>query len=184
MDKVFQSHVLCEDGYKNIEDIQVSDRVLAYDEQTGENTYKEVVRLFRNTTECWYHIKINGEEIQCTAEHPIYVESKGFVLASKLPNQDKLVQANGTIVEIQSITVEHLATPETTYNFEVADYHTYYVTKQEVFVHDKCRAANHIKPDPNATGGTQSSKQTPLVQLLTMRLMRLIRSIPLGLMKC
>ena len=116
--------------------------MLAYDEETGEQEYKEVVRLFRNQTYCWYHLKVNGEEIQCTAEHPFYVESKGFVPASKLTNQDKLVQADGTIVEIQSIFIEHLAAPETTYNFEVAEYHTYYVAEQGILAHNACADKN------------------------------------------
>ena len=40
-----------EEGVKPIEEIEVGDKVLAYDEETGEQAYKEVVRLFRNTTE-------------------------------------------------------------------------------------------------------------------------------------
>ena len=37
-----------EEGLKPIEDIKVGDKVLAYDEETGEQAYKSVVRLFRN----------------------------------------------------------------------------------------------------------------------------------------
>ena len=39
---------------------------------------------------------------------------------------------------IEAIQVEQLEAPETTYNFEVADFHTYYVTKSNVLVHNMC----------------------------------------------
>lgn len=65
--------VLTATGLKKIEEIEVGDEVLAYDEETGEQAYKPVTRLFRNTTEEWYHVKINGEEIVCTGGHPFYV---------------------------------------------------------------------------------------------------------------
>ncbi len=39
---------------------------------------------------------------------------------------------------IEAIQVEELETPETTYNFEVEDFHTYYVTESKVLVHNMC----------------------------------------------
>ena len=65
--------ILTEDGYKKIEDVEVGDKVLSYNEDTGNSDYKEVVRLFRNTTEKWVHIDVNGETITCTSEHPFYI---------------------------------------------------------------------------------------------------------------
>ena len=46
----FQEGTLVETeaGLKPIEEIEVGNRVLAYDEVTGEQAYKPVVRLFRN----------------------------------------------------------------------------------------------------------------------------------------
>ena len=49
-----------EHGLKPIEEVEVGEKVLAYDEETGEQAYKPVVRLFRNKTEEWYHIHVNG----------------------------------------------------------------------------------------------------------------------------
>jgi len=39
---------------------------------------------------------------------------------------------------IQAIEKEELSTPEETYNFEVAEYHTYYVGDNGVLVHNTC----------------------------------------------
>ena len=50
-----------EEGLKPIEEIEVGDKVLAYDEATGEQAYKPVVQLFRNTTKEWQYVYIEGE---------------------------------------------------------------------------------------------------------------------------
>ena len=127
---------------KPIEEIEVGDKVLAYDEETGEQCYKEVVRLFRNETQEWHHVFVNGEEIVCTAEHPFYVEGKGFVPARELKERDNLLLSDGSKVEIDSLKIEHVEIPETTYNFEVKDFHTYYVSHSNVLVHNVCYDPN------------------------------------------
>lgn len=43
--------------------------IFAYAENTGEQSYKPVLQLSRNTTKEWYHICVNGEEIVCTGGH-------------------------------------------------------------------------------------------------------------------
>ena len=126
---------------KPIEEIEVGDKVLAYDEETGEQGYKEVVRLFRNETQEWHHVFVNGEEIVCTAEHPFYVDGKGFVPARELKERDNLLLSDGSKVEIDSLKTEHVEIPETTYNFEVKDFHTYYVSHSNVLVHNVCEKA-------------------------------------------
>lgn len=145
-----------EESLKPIEAIAVGDLVLAYDEATGEQAYKPVVQLFRNTTKEWYHIHVNGEEIICTGGHPFYVlnaendrnivnfegqpqNTKGaWICANQLHIGDNLLLADGSVVLIGDIQSEKLSVPETTYNFEVADSHTYYVSDSEVLVHNSC----------------------------------------------
>lgn len=121
--------VVTEDGLKPIEEIEVGDKVLAYDEETGEQAYKKVVRLFRNETYEWYHIFVNDEEIVCTGGHPFYSTKYDKFVAAKDLETDGI---------INRIKVEVLAEPQTTYNFEVEDFHTYYVGENEVLVHNKC----------------------------------------------
>lgn len=142
---------------KPIESIAVGALVLAYDEITGEKAYKPVLRLSRNTTKEWYHVHVNGEEIVCTGGHPFYVLnadenrnivryegvkscSKGKWIAAKgLQIFDKLLLSDGTYAIIEAIDVEVLKSPETTYNFEVEDFHTYYVSESNVLVHNMCK---------------------------------------------
>ena len=130
--------VLTETGHKAIEEIEVGDKVLAYDETTGKQDYKKVVKLFRGETNEWYHLSVSGEEIICTGGHPFYVAGKGFVKAKDLKRGDRLVLSDDSLVEIDSIRIEALKTPQTKYNFEVEDYHTYYVSESNVLCHNLC----------------------------------------------
>ena len=128
-----------EEIHKPIEEIEVGDRVLAYDEETGEQGYKPVVRLFRNQTKEWYHVFIDGEEIECTGNHRFYVEGKGYVKAKELTKEDRLRHSDGSEGRIERIEIEQLKKAETKYNFEVEDFHTYYVTDKDVLVHNECK---------------------------------------------
>ena len=131
--------VATSDGLKPIEDIEVGDKVLAYDPETGEQAYKPVVRLFRNTTDKWYHVHVNKQDITCTAEHPFYVaDIDEFVPAKDLKAGQHVLLADGSCAVVDGILVEELNAPETTYNFEVEDYHTYYVSDDKVLVHNRC----------------------------------------------
>jgi hypothetical protein len=140
---------LSEEGietHKPIEDVKVGDRVWAYDEETGESDWKPVVRLFRNETKEWYHVFVNGEEIVCTGGHPFYVaELDKFISARELKVGSKLLLSSGTCAIIEKLEVETLETVETTYNFEVADFHTYYVAESNVLVHNMCAKSSSPK---------------------------------------
>ncbi len=57
---------------------------------------------------------------------------------------DQFLLSDGSCGIIETIEVETLSTPETTYNFEVEDFHTYYVSTGGV-VHN--RGCNKLKPD-------------------------------------
>ena len=57
-----------ENGYKNIEDVELGDYVL-----THTNTYKKVVKTMTRKTQGYYKIKYLGGESLLTSEHPLYV---------------------------------------------------------------------------------------------------------------
>ena len=92
-----------------------------------------------NEIEKWVHVKVNGEEITCTPMHPFYVPKKGWTSAVDLRAGDILVMLNGEYVVVEQVQHELLESPETTYNFEVEDYHTYYVGEDQVLVHNECK---------------------------------------------
>lgn len=129
--------VHCEDGTKNIEAVQVGDKVLAYNEETGEQAYKTVVRLFRNESKDWVGVKVNDKEIVSTPGHKYYLPlTKQWVSAQDLKAGDTVLLSDGQLAQIQATRSIHYETPQTTYNFEVEDFHTYYV-ETGVLVHNK-----------------------------------------------
>lgn len=70
--------VLTEQGYKNIEDITSSDRVL-----THNNRFRKVVTPMSKITTQVVYVKIKGSPVlETTYEHPFYVRSKGDSMSS------------------------------------------------------------------------------------------------------
>jgi hypothetical protein len=128
--------VLMADGTeKSIEDVQVGDKVLATDPETGEQVAKEV-------TAVWVHddtlvnLDLDGESITTTEDHPFYNVTDGdFQWASELTPGDQVLTDNGRLVTVHGIdpatTVEGLA-----YNLTVEGIHTYHVGRLHVLVHN------------------------------------------------
>ena len=83
-------------------------------------------------------LAINGEVIETTDEHPFYVEGRGFTAAKELKTGDEVRLEDGTAARIESSETRQLDRPVKVYNFEVEDYHTYYVSEQKVLVHNTC----------------------------------------------
>ena len=134
------TNVWIEDGLEDIEDIEVGDLVVAKSFDTSHVSSKSVSQLFSS-----YHendvIELivqneNGEKdvITTTSEHPFWVVGEGWVDAAELTLLDVLTAQNGESIAIQSI--EWLDTGAQTYNFTVADYHTYAVGEFGVWVHN------------------------------------------------
>lgn len=130
--------VLTDEGEKNIEDIEVGDKVLAKDENNpdGELAYKEVTQLFRNQRDDIIKLHVGEQIIETTDNHPFWVEGKGWVFADELQVGDKLQKADGSNLTIDKVEFVKLDEPVTVYNFAVTDYHTYYVTDLGIWVHN------------------------------------------------
>ena len=134
--------VLVASGTAAIETIQAGDLVWAWDEETGEVALKEVVETYVNETDELVHVFVNGEEIVTTPGHPFYSPVKGWTDAVHLRAGDILVLVNGEYVVVEKVQHEILEAPVTVYNFQVEDYHTYYVTDNGVLVHNSCAHNN------------------------------------------
>ena len=130
--------ILTSVGYVAIENIRAGDMVWATDPETGETELRPVVQTFRNETTELVHVTVNGEKIICTKEHPFYSPVKGWTAACQLRAGDILVLVNGEYVVVEQVQHELLESPVATYNFEVRDFHTYYVGEQSVLVHNLC----------------------------------------------
>ena len=131
--------VAAKQGQIPIEQIEAGDLVWATDPETGETTLKQVVRTFKNESEELVHLTVNREEIVTTPGHPFYVPVKGWTQAIQLRAGDRLQLLNGEYVTVEQVQHELLESSVFVYNFEVEDFHTYYVGSNSVLVHNQCK---------------------------------------------
>lgn len=114
--------------------------MLATDPETGETSYKEVLKTYTYVKDTLVYIEANGETIETTREHPFWVEGQGWTKAKFLNEGDLLRDSNGNNITINRVDIVPLPENQYTivYNLEVADYHTYYVSNEHILVHNVC----------------------------------------------
>ena len=137
------TEVATDDGLKNIEDIEEGDVVWSCNPDTGETGLKSVKQVFVNETDELVHVTITNdsgktENIDTTVRHPFYVVDYGFKYASELKIGDRVKSVDGDIYEVSNVDSEKLAKPVKVYNFEVEDWHTYFVSEEMILVHNMC----------------------------------------------
>lgn len=96
------------------------------------------------------HLMINGEEIITTETHPFYVNDRGFVNAGELAVGDELLDSNKNILLVENFDVELTDKPVKVYNFQVEDFHTYFVGECWVWVHNK-NCPSYMNEDGGST---------------------------------
>ncbi|MEO3797383.1 polymorphic toxin-type HINT domain-containing protein [Nonomuraea sp. B10E15] len=135
--------VLMADGTReDIEDIEVGDKVLATDPETGKTSTEKVTALHRNHDTELADITIRNSDgkalsIRTTQHHPFWsATSKKWVDAADLRVGDALRTPRGDHVKITAVRVFDGA--RYMHNLTVDDLHTYYVLAGEtsVLVHN------------------------------------------------
>ena len=99
---------------------------------------------------------INGEEIITTETHPFYVKNQGFIKAGELIVGDELLDVNGNVLLVEKFNVELTDKPVKVYNFQVEDFHTYYVGENNILVHNAGKEYKIPK------SGTEKEKATDI----------------------
>ena len=133
------TQVLTESGYKNIEDIELGEKLWAKNTETGEQDWKPVTKVFVEPERGIFEIKLVDkagfeQKIQATDDHPFYVVNIGWRTTLELQAGDEIETDRKGSMKVVSVTDEQRF--DLTYNFTVADFHTYYVTKKNVLVHN------------------------------------------------
>jgi RHS repeat-associated protein len=134
-------------GPKNIEEIEAGDWVLSRSDASGEQGWQPVMRTFVRHPEELLALSItaNGStsEITTTPGHPFWsVDRNAWVKAGELKLGERLSLADrGTAtVAATEVLQKPFRSAFTTYNFEVAGWHSYFVAlegaRESVWVHN------------------------------------------------
>lgn len=115
--------IVTESGSRPVEEIEVGDRVLAQDIETGELTYRPVLARTMREKAALSRLKTAGSEIVCSQGHPFWVNSNGWVQARHLQAGMPLHGLEGSL---DVVSIEP-AGEGTVYNLVVAETHSYFV---------------------------------------------------------
>ena len=118
---------------KNIEEIKTGDKVWSYNELTGETGFQEIVRTMVREIDHTVELYTEGEIIETTAEHP-FLTDNGWKDAADLQTGDRVKSRNKEDVEIKDVKFSYK--PRKVYNFEVSNWHTYFVRVLAWIVHN------------------------------------------------
>jgi hypothetical protein len=148
--------LLTPDGAKPIEQFKVGDLVLSAPEENPDAPVapRRVEKVFQRLARI-VELRVGGQTIRTTHEHPFYVQGKGWTKAAALSAGDLLKSIDGSWTAVESLgdTNEDVAV----YNLRIEEYHTYFVGSAEwgfsVWAHNACKIdIGQINSIQNETG--------------------------------
>jgi len=123
-------------GVKSIEEVKVGEKVLSFNERTGQISYTPVLELIQHDG-TFQLVKVtlaNGEQLETTSGHPFYVPGKGWNVAANLKAGDVLRLHNGVTLVVKTVSTSTYV--GRVYNFAVASNANYFVGMDGVLVHN------------------------------------------------
>jgi hypothetical protein len=123
--------------HKDIDDVDVGDRVLSTDPESGKTEAKRVTKLIEGFgTKTLVDIDVDGTTVTATDHHPFWANNT-WTDAIDLKAGDNLRQDNGITTTVDGVNI-HIAYNQHVNNLTVADFHTYYVSigAENVLVHN------------------------------------------------
>lgn len=154
--------VKTKEGLKPIEEVKLGDLLAAKNEETGEIAWKPVIKqhIYENRPLNKLVLQASAQnpvELTVTDDHPFWVKGKGWVKSVNLNVGDEVANYNYDTGWHKVVSWTSLNTAGTTYNFDVKDYESYFVSEQLVWVHnggpcDITQATNKggLKGQPNS----------------------------------
>ncbi len=131
--------MLGKEGKIRADAVKVGDLLLSRNEldPNGPLAWKRVQEVFVRVAPIWA-VKIPGQTIETTAEHPFWVFGRGWIPTRMLEVGDLFITDDGLLVTVEGVA--DTGRVETVYNFLVEDFHTYFVSETaegvSVWVHN------------------------------------------------
>ena len=133
----------------------------AWDDHRQDTVHAKVVRTFTKVAHGLRRIITGQDTILATREHPFYAPSLSkYLPADSIKTGMQLLTFTGALLSV--IHQEHLDTTVQVYNFEVEQYHNYFVGEEGVLVHNDCRVNDAGISDANITSAFGFPANTPL----------------------
>lgn len=156
--------------YKNIENINVGDYVLSYNEQTKEVSKQQVSDIFSKEVCEIIELNIGGETIQTTTNHPFYLPLYDcWVKAESLKAGDYVLSANKTLTMVENCKIVSKQNGVKVYNFTVDNNHTYFVGTYETLVHNSCNKLTDREVEKYRYKAGKQAKKEALNDLINGR---------------
>ena len=135
------TQVLTPDGSRPIEELRVGDHVLSRSSHAGTDSSKPIMGTTVGENQIVLDVAIGKPDgtyrvLTVTPRHPIRVQGRGWVAAEGLSAGDRLVGARGTAPRV--LGWNQRSGRVTVYNLEVADFHSFFVSSANVWVHNTC----------------------------------------------
>jgi hypothetical protein len=136
-------------GPKAIETFQVGDEILTRLEWEPDAPVlvSQVEARFENVARIWHLHLASGQVIRTTAEHPFYVDGRGWVPAGELRPGDLLVSHDGQRVAVAELY--DTGTYERVYNLAIRSFHTYFVCDEtwpfSIWAHNRYKVSQSVE---------------------------------------
>jgi Flp pilus assembly pilin Flp len=149
--------VATSEGLRPIETVHEGDLLWSRDETTGDIALKPVLTRYVTPRQPVMEIRVaadnGGEIIRPTPAHPFWVTGQGWIEAQNLYPSESLWAPSGEPLHLAVSSPSDLAY-ETVYNFEIADYHTYFVGEHSILVHNAQppTGGGGLPPNPCSAG--------------------------------
>lgn len=128
--------VKTENGYKNIEDIKIGEKIYSYNLDNNELELKKVINTIKSSTIDTYKMTIGDKTVEMSPRHQIYIIDKGWTRAYDVKSGDMMLSMNGEKIKITNIEYKKYDEPIKTYNLTVEGNSNYFVTDIQVLVHN------------------------------------------------
>ena len=154
--------VLTEAGPRPIATIRPGDRVLAVDQETGEQAWKPVLEAYGVEERRIYTLAVTGadgaaRELETTDNHRYFVTGQGWRVTAHLQPGDVLATQAGTVTLDAKTDTKRFTR---VHNLKVADYHTYYAFAGDsaLLVHN-CGGTPKLLPAPKPKGNANTAPE-------------------------
>jgi hypothetical protein len=134
---VADTPVLTEAGYKLVQEVQVGDKVLSWNEVAKEFELQSVVVLYRTSKTVLYRVMGPDWNVSCSAEHPFLMDDGSWKMVSEMQAGDWVQTRVGRPTRVKSLVELSFDYNVPLFNFEVENTHNYCVTYTGVVVHNK-----------------------------------------------